>query len=129
MRINKKRVVFYSLLVVGLGLCIGGVFVPVLFPVGSACIVGAVAVAQNLAAQEAPQPQPLAQIHPESNPSGIDVHIPQCDDSLEVDLHIDHRYRSWRLPKSFDHPPRGPKIDDDSDSKERPSESVHRPSP
>jgi hypothetical protein len=127
MRHQHKKYIFYALLVVGVGFCVGGVFVPALFPVGIACISAAVAVAQNLSQQSQPQPQPIPLDHPESNPAEIDIHVPQSDDSLEVDLHIGHRpHLSYRLPKSFPEPDAGPDVDskDDPDSSQR--KNIHR---
>ncbi len=125
---NRKKILFYALLVVGLGFCIGGVFVPALFPVGSACILGAVAVAQNLSQQVQPQLQTDSLDNPDKGESQIDVHIPQCDESLEVDLHIGH-HPSRRLPKTFQKPDTGSKIEGNHGPKADPDNSVqkHRP--
>ena len=86
---NLKKVAFYSLLVVGVGLCVGGIFVPVLLPVGSACIAGAIAVAQGQDRQVLPQPLPSDNRSdmPESESKPLSD---KSDSNLEVDLHIAH---------------------------------------
>ena len=127
---KKKQIAFYALLVVGVGFCIGGVFVPILFPVGIACISGAVAVAQNLSQSAIPQPQPIPLANPETNPSEIDIRVPQSDDSLEVNLHIGHRqHLSYRLPKTFPEPAESKEIDSDDNEKARPHKGHHKRHP
>lgn len=101
---NLRKVSFYALLVVGVGLCVGGVFVPVLLPVGAACISGAIAVAQ---AQRGTTEDLPEQNHPHLQNEQTEPENKTLDDgsdgSLEVNIHIDRHYRhhsKFRNPQS-----------------------------
>lgn len=126
-----RKAAFFCLLVVGVGFCIGGVFVPVLFAVGGTCIAGAIAVAQVQDDIAAPaHPQPESHTHPsiqlEENKSQDDT----ADYNLEVDLHIArNRVLSYRLPKTFPDPNYCPDIDSDQNTEARPSKTIHQNHP
>lgn len=125
-----KKAAFYGLLIVGVGFCIGGVFFAPLLPVGIACISGAVAVAQNLSQQAQSQPQSIHLANPETNPSEIDIRVPRSDDSLEVDLHIEHRqHHSFRRPKTFPEPDESKDIETDHNAKASPHKGHHKRHP
>ncbi len=82
---NVRKAVFYGLLVAGVGLCVGGIFVPPLIPVGAALIAGAVSVGQNLVQSNRSEARDRPQVAASENKP------PQCDDNIEIDVHIEHR--------------------------------------
>jgi hypothetical protein len=130
MLMKLKKVAFYGLLVAGVGLCVGGVFVPPLIPVGATLLAGAVAVAQNLTQSTQLQPQQARRVRPRAAVIEIVDQGNQSSDSLEVDLHIEHRkHLSHRLPKTFPEPTQRQEVDskDDCNSSERESIQKHRP--
>ena len=127
---QHKQYLFYGLLVVGIGFCVAGVFVPALLPVGSACIVGAVAIGQNLTQQPEYEPQMVDLDRHNAIPAEIAPHIPQSDDSLEVDLHIGrHLHYSHRVPHAYIEPDESADVDDHHDAKAGPNKRIHRQHP
>ena len=124
MRIRKKRVMFYVLLVVGVGLIVGAVFFPpaatALVSSGVACISAALAFSQNTAQQIPPQPPPGSPVHPDISADEIIVQIPKDDDSLDLNLHIArHPLLSQFAPKPD---PNSDINSSNNDSKAAPSE-------
>ena len=77
-----KKIVFFSLLAVGLGLCIAGVFVPPLAPVGGTVLLAAVAVGKDRNRQD----EPGHQNHPHEKTS--ESLSPQSSDNLSLDFHV-----------------------------------------
>ena len=90
---------FWALLIAGIGLCIGGAFVPVLIPVGGILLSGAIALARDVEAepvQNAPADLPLL---PESEIPAVQYN----NDAVDVSLHFDfdrHYRRSSQPPVS-----------------------------
>lgn len=124
---SGKKIIFYALLVCGIGLCVGGVFVPLLIPVGAAVLAGAVIVAQNLSEHNAPQPQQVDPVHPPTLEIEIPARNSPASDSLEVDLHIEHRkHHSFRLPKTFGQPNECPNVGNNENAETSPGESVQK---
>ncbi len=126
-----KKATFYSLLIVGVGLCIGGVFVPPLIAVGAAVLAGAVAVAQTIPQPIDVQLQPAPLIRPESNPILRISPRNQSDESLEIELHIERRrhrrpFQSHQFPVQ---PDERPEINPDNDEKASPSKRVQKRHP
>ena len=80
---HHKRYLLYGLLVVSIGLCVGGVFVPVLIPIGCALMGVAAGVAQS------PSSSGL-QEDPSGPPSHSDTK-PRCQlqQNVELDIHLD----------------------------------------
>ena len=131
MRIRKKRVMFYVLLVVGVGLIVGAVFFPpaatALVSSGVACISAALAFSRNTAQQIPPQPPPGSPVHPDISADEIIVQIPKDDDSLDLSLHIArHPLLSQFAPKPD---PNSDINGSNNDSKAAPSEDHHRLNP
>lgn len=77
-----KKVVFFSLLAVGIGLCIGGVFVPPLAPIGGSVLLAAAGVGIDRNRQD----EPAAPSHPQ--PSSEENLSPESSDNLSLDFHV-----------------------------------------
>jgi hypothetical protein len=77
-----RKVVFFSLLAVGLGLCIGGVFVPPLAPIGGSVLLAAAGVGIDRNRQD----EPASPSHPQ--PSSEENLSPESSDSLSLDFHV-----------------------------------------
>ena len=98
---QHKDIMFWALLISGIGFCIGGCFVPVLIPVGGILLSGAIALARDTEAvpvQNAPSDPPPP---PES-----EIQAARDDsDGVDVSLHFDfdrHYRRSRQPPLSED---------------------------
>ena len=124
---DGKKIAFYALLVSGVGLCIGGVFLPPLIPVGAALIAGAVSVGQNLVQSNEPRSQQADPVHPPIPEIATVEKDSPSSDSLEVDLHIGHRkHHTYRLPKTLGQPDQRADVRDDEDNKTGPSVRIHK---
>lgn len=91
MKVKFKHVAFVSLLVAGIALEVGGIFLPPLIPVGAVCLAGAIAMTKVKKkgkdnAQAMAQPQTETELDNQSNSS----------DELKVDVSVHHKKRKNR---------------------------------
>ena len=98
---QHKDIMFWALLIAGIGFCIGGAFVPVLIPVGGILLSGAIALARDVEAE--PVQNVPADLPPPEEPENPAVE--HSNDEVDVSLHFDfdrHYRRSRQPPLSED---------------------------
>lgn len=130
MKINARKVIFWVLIVGGVGLIIAGIFVPGLAVAGAAIVATAAVVGSgltrqedrdqnNVSPEEYPQPLPEALVPANSDES----YAEPPDMSVTFQFHIHHaRHRSAQImPDQKEYEP-----DIDSDRKERSGHLKHR---
>ncbi len=99
-RINKKKVLFWILLLGGVGCCVGGIFVPALLVPGAGLIAAAGAVHAAIGAMPGSPPIRIRDpVRPITKPEDIEVIIPEgLDQDVDIELHVGHQLSFKRTP-------------------------------
>lgn len=125
MKIKFKHVAFAGLLVAGVGLTVGAVFLPPLAPAAVACIAGAVAMTKLKKKKEAKEANanPVVQQKEDLR----DDKRSDSGDELKVDVSVHHKKRSHRDSQlAFKAKNQQGDVKNDSDSEHKDQESVIR---
>ncbi len=130
MKINARKVIFWVLIVGGVGLIIAGIFVPVLAVAGGAIVATAAVVGSGLVHQEHPDRNnaPLEEYHrpaPEvlvpSNSDESYAEPPDMSVTFQFHIHHAHHQSAQIMPDQEES-----ESDIDSDRKERGDRFKHR---